>query len=314
MHQGWAMQITNEGQVTNIHVSKLGHHCFWKCLAPSHFQSQCWFIVIWTVGNKFWGNSNKNTTIFIQQNEFENAFCEMAAILFWPEYVNKGWVGITLHSVSLFQEIQYIPWIMHMVLLCFVLFCCSYINYLEDSCKLSTCILSDCFIWLQSYDCPRLQSYDCPSGQSYDCPSASEVTLKDLSKNGLNEITTRHNKAWMMYIIFGMYCTYGFNLIASHFKNSFPLFLFKYADDFFFYHWLQEGIENDPGVGLQSQFPPFHYFFTFFFRIIKLLHIHWIPYSYLTGDTTAELQWHQSDMNLIERIQEVHLLNKKYCQ
>ena len=44
-------------------------------------------------------------------------------------------------------------------------------------------------------------------GQSYDCPSASEATLKDMTKLAQYPTTTKHNQAWTMYIILGMYCT-----------------------------------------------------------------------------------------------------------
>ena len=33
------------------------------------------------------GNSNRKTTIFIQENEFENDVCKMSAILSRPQYV-----------------------------------------------------------------------------------------------------------------------------------------------------------------------------------------------------------------------------------
>ena len=38
-----------------------------------------------TLGNKNQSDWNLNTTIFIQEKEFENGVCKMAAILFLPE-------------------------------------------------------------------------------------------------------------------------------------------------------------------------------------------------------------------------------------
>ena len=48
---------------------------------PSHYLNQCSLIVNWTITNKLQWNSNQNTSLFIQENAFENVVCEMAAIL-----------------------------------------------------------------------------------------------------------------------------------------------------------------------------------------------------------------------------------------
>ena len=45
---------------------------------------QCWNIVYWTLWNKFQGNFNRNSNIFIHENEFESVVCEMASILSRP--------------------------------------------------------------------------------------------------------------------------------------------------------------------------------------------------------------------------------------
>ena len=47
-----------------------------------HYLNQHWIILIWTLRNKLQWNLNKNTTVFIQQNAFENVICKMAAIFF----------------------------------------------------------------------------------------------------------------------------------------------------------------------------------------------------------------------------------------
>ena len=38
--------------------------------------NQSWFIYKWTPGNKFQWNLDRNYTIFIQENSFENVFCQ----------------------------------------------------------------------------------------------------------------------------------------------------------------------------------------------------------------------------------------------
>ena len=42
--------------------------------------TQCWLIVNWTPGKKFQWNLNQNSTIFFQENSFEDVVCRMAAI------------------------------------------------------------------------------------------------------------------------------------------------------------------------------------------------------------------------------------------
>ena len=47
---------------------------------PSHYLNQCWIIVNWTLANTFQWKFNQNTTIFIEENAFENVVWKMAAI------------------------------------------------------------------------------------------------------------------------------------------------------------------------------------------------------------------------------------------
>ena len=76
--------LTHHPQVTHICVGELGQHWFRKWpgakKASSHYLNQCWFIVNWTIMNKFQWKLNQNSNIFLQANTFENV-CEMAAIL-----------------------------------------------------------------------------------------------------------------------------------------------------------------------------------------------------------------------------------------
>ena len=52
-----------------------------RLVAPSHYLNQCRNIVNFTDRNKLQWNVNQYTYIFSQENTFENAICEMAAIL-----------------------------------------------------------------------------------------------------------------------------------------------------------------------------------------------------------------------------------------
>ena len=47
----------------------------------SHYLNQCWIIVDWAIGNIFQWKLNQNTTIFIEENQFENVAWKMSAIL-----------------------------------------------------------------------------------------------------------------------------------------------------------------------------------------------------------------------------------------
>ena len=58
-----------------------------RLVAPSHYLNQCWNIVNFSVRNKLQWNVNQNTYIFSQENIFENAICEMAAILSRPQCI-----------------------------------------------------------------------------------------------------------------------------------------------------------------------------------------------------------------------------------
>ena len=48
---------------------------------PSHYLNRCWVIVQLTLKNKLQWNSNQNAKLFIHENAFQNAVCEMASIL-----------------------------------------------------------------------------------------------------------------------------------------------------------------------------------------------------------------------------------------
>ena len=74
--------LTHWGRVTHICVSKLTT-IVWS--APSHYLNQWWDIVNSNLGNKFQWFLKRNSSIFIQENAFENVVRKMAAMLFRPQ-------------------------------------------------------------------------------------------------------------------------------------------------------------------------------------------------------------------------------------
>ena len=58
-------------------------------MAPSHFLNQCWNIVNWTLVNNLQWNFNRNSSIFIQENAFENVVCKIASISSRPQCVKQ---------------------------------------------------------------------------------------------------------------------------------------------------------------------------------------------------------------------------------
>ena len=52
--------------------------------------NQCWHFNHWNPRNKLRWNFNQNTTIFIQENTFENVGCETVAILSCPQCFNSS--------------------------------------------------------------------------------------------------------------------------------------------------------------------------------------------------------------------------------
>ena len=88
-----------------IEVCTFSNKCFWilnldypwfrlvqiiaRCRsAPSHYLNQCWNVVNWAPSNRLQWNFNRNSYIFISENQFENVVCKMATILAWPRFVN----------------------------------------------------------------------------------------------------------------------------------------------------------------------------------------------------------------------------------
>ena len=78
-------------------------------------------------GNRFQSNLNTNT-IFIQENEFENDICKMAAILSQPHCVKAQKLPLC-HYISCMSILQ-ACWHMHF----YVLFICQYVDMHHCSC------------------------------------------------------------------------------------------------------------------------------------------------------------------------------------
>ena len=61
--------------------------------APSHYRNQCWLIVNWTISNKLQWNFNRNSTIFIEENVFENVVCN------FPNKLSRGRCDNSLYTI-----------------------------------------------------------------------------------------------------------------------------------------------------------------------------------------------------------------------
>ena len=59
------------------------------CHLTSNYLNQCWPIVNLSLRNIFQWKSNKNTIIFLQENDFENVVCKMSAISIRSHCVGK---------------------------------------------------------------------------------------------------------------------------------------------------------------------------------------------------------------------------------
>ena len=77
--------LTHWGRATHICVNKLtiigSDNGLSLCSVPSHYLNQCCNIINSTHGNKLQWNLNGKSYIFIKENAFQIAVCEMAAIL-----------------------------------------------------------------------------------------------------------------------------------------------------------------------------------------------------------------------------------------
>ena len=81
-HQGWVEHISIRPSLVQI----IACHLF--DTKPFSEPIAGLIIVNWAIGNKFQWNFNQNTTICIQENEFELVRCKIPALLSQPQCVN----------------------------------------------------------------------------------------------------------------------------------------------------------------------------------------------------------------------------------
>ena len=70
----------------------------------SHYLKQCWNIIKWNFRNKLQCQLRQNSYIFIKQNAFENAVCEMATIFSRPQCVNQRKLSSMRTNISILLE------------------------------------------------------------------------------------------------------------------------------------------------------------------------------------------------------------------
>ena len=88
--------ITHWGRTTHICVGKLTIVGSDDGLSPGRRQAIIWTNAgIWTLGNKFQWNFNRNSNIFIEENTFENVVCETLFISSRPQCDNLTWLCST---------------------------------------------------------------------------------------------------------------------------------------------------------------------------------------------------------------------------
>ena len=100
-------RLTRLPQVPHICVSELSQHWlrYWLVayMVPRHYLNWCCIFVNWTPRNKFQSHFNQNTTLFINENAFENIVGEMAAILStgrWVKNEPMRYLNIWYHIMS----------------------------------------------------------------------------------------------------------------------------------------------------------------------------------------------------------------------
>ena len=112
--------LTHWGRVMHICVSNLITTGSVNGLLPGRHQditlTNAGIFYNWTLRNKIQWNFNRNSNIFIEENAFENIFCEMTAILSRPQCVNTGechynmvQYGIILHTSSKWLKQNFNP-------------------------------------------------------------------------------------------------------------------------------------------------------------------------------------------------------------
>ena len=89
--------LTHRGRVRHVYLSKLDIIDSDYGLSPIWHQAIISTTAVsWTLRNKSQWNVKQNITIFIQENEFENVICKMAAILYGRQCVKltRSWPAV----------------------------------------------------------------------------------------------------------------------------------------------------------------------------------------------------------------------------
>ena len=93
----WGDELTHFGPRMHIYASELCHHCLRYLLVassvPSYYLNQCRLLVIWILANKFQGNINWNSIVFLQEK-----MLKILSAKWWP-FCIRFKVLISHHTV-----------------------------------------------------------------------------------------------------------------------------------------------------------------------------------------------------------------------
>ena len=103
MYASLGLDLTHWGQVTHICVSKLTIIGSDNGLSPGRRQAIIWtnagILLIRPLGTNFNEMWIKILTFIIHENAFEGVVCEMASILFQPQWVNVHYAPLNIHTI-----------------------------------------------------------------------------------------------------------------------------------------------------------------------------------------------------------------------
>ena len=72
---------------------------------PTHYLNRCWVVLNWTLGNKFQGDLNQHTNIFIHANEFENTICKIFSYMEMRLKISSAKWGPCCLGLSLLKNV-----------------------------------------------------------------------------------------------------------------------------------------------------------------------------------------------------------------
>ena len=103
--------LTHWGQVMHICVSVINHHWFrWWLVArsvPSHYLNQCWFIINWTLGNKFQCNLNENSNF-----SFKKMHLKILSAKWQPFCLSLNVLSLLVLKLEESRITQSVPWLL----------------------------------------------------------------------------------------------------------------------------------------------------------------------------------------------------------